>query len=160
MSAPINPKTVTSAEDKLRTQFQQARDIGHTHMLVYQLITLEGPFGISGYGYHSLLAFTPKVDVIEAAVSFDATDPATHLNILSLMVSQLCRAETGDVNPCYKAPEKVFYGVYDLSKPFDDARISYKDLPNQAVETIDDLMYKEREQKKGPLFKLLEKVFG
>ena len=38
--------------------------------------------------------------------------------------------------------------------------ITYKELPNQAIETINDLMYKEREQKKGPFSKLLEKVFG
>lgn len=160
MTYSINPETSSSSKDKLRVQFQQAKDIGHTHMLVYRLISVEGPFGVMGYGYHSLLAFTPKVDVTEAAVSFDATDPVTSLNILSLTISQLCQAETGDVNPCYKQPEKIFYGIYDLSKPFDDARITYKELPNQAVETIDDLMYKEREQKKGPLFKLLEKVFG
>ncbi|HCK33234.1 MAG TPA: hypothetical protein DHW10_06805 [Rhodospirillaceae bacterium] len=160
MPTPINPETNQMSDTKLHKEFEKAKDQGHTHLLIYKLVHISAPLVIIGYGYHGLTTVSPQVSISQKAVSFDANDKDTMTNTLALTTETLCRAETGDINPCYKAPEKVFYGVYDLSKPFDDARIKYEELPNQAIETINDLMYKEREQKKGPFSKLLEKVFG
>lgn len=161
MSEAVNPKRNKLSEEDLRSEFKRAQDEGHTHMLIYTLVTQSAPYSIiMGYGHLGISTITPKIAVTEKAVGLNANDPKDMLNTLSVILETLCQADTGNTKPCYKPPEKTFYGVYDLSKPFDSARINYDELPNQTVETIGDLMYKERQQRKGPIQKLLEKVFN